>query len=269
MGTNIYWSRGNAWAFVAHAKVLETLPTSDPHYAEYLTTFQAMAAKLITLQQSDGFWYANLLNPSQYPTPETSGTAGFTYGLAWGINAGVLDSATYLSAVIKAWNGMVATAVHSNGFLGYVQGSGTQPSSSQPVTYNSTADFGVGLFLQAGNEVAKLASASGTPAAAPTFNPGGGTFSTAQAVTISTTTGGASIRYTTDGSTPSETAETLYSGPVSISSTVTLSRLWPTGAACWTARSLLPRPRSARGLAARWPRRRSARVAVISRARRT
>jgi unsaturated rhamnogalacturonyl hydrolase len=225
LGTNIYWSRGNAWVFVAHAKVLATLPTSDPHYAEYLATFRAMAAKLLTLQQSDGFWYANLLNPSQYPTPETSGTAGFTYGLAWGINAGVLNSATYLPAVTKAWNGMVATAVHSNGFLGYVQGTGTQPSSSQPVTYNSTADFGVGLFLEAGNQVAKLASASGTPVATPTFNPSGGSFSSPQNVTISTTTGGASIRYTTDGSTPSETAGTIYSGPVSISSTTTLKAM--------------------------------------------
>ncbi|HEV8072911.1 MAG TPA: chitobiase/beta-hexosaminidase C-terminal domain-containing protein, partial [Opitutaceae bacterium] len=225
LGTNIYWSRGNAWAFVALAKVLETLPTSDSHYSDYLGTFQAMAAKLITLQQSDGFWYANLLNPSQYPTPETSGTSGFTYGLAWGINAGALDSATYLPAVTKAWNGMVATAVHSNGFLGYVQGSGTQPSSSQPTTYNSTADFGVGLFLEAGNQVAKLASASGTPVAAPTFNPSGGNFSSPQTVTISTTTSGASIRYTTDGSTPSETAGTIYSGPVSIGSTTTLKAL--------------------------------------------
>jgi unsaturated rhamnogalacturonyl hydrolase len=225
LGTNIYWSRGNAWVFVAHAKVLATLPTSDSHYAEYLATFRAMAAKLLTLQQSDGFWYANLLNPSQYPTPETSGTSGFTYGLAWGIEAGVLDSATYLPAMTKAWNGMVATAVHTNGFLGYVQGVGSQPSSSQPTTYNSTADFGVGLFLQAGMEVAKLASASGTSAAAPTFNPGGGAFSSAQVVTISTTTSGASIRYTTDGSTPSETAGTIYSGPVSISATTTLKAL--------------------------------------------
>jgi len=225
LGTNIYWSRGNAWVFVAHAKVLATLPASDSHYAEYLATFRAMAAKLLTLQQSDGFWYANLLNPSQYPTPETSGTSGFTYGLAWGINAGVLDSATYLPAVTKAWNGMVATAVHTNGFLGYVQGVGSQPSSSQPTTYNSTADFGVGLFLQAGYQVAKLASASGTPVAAPVFSPGGGSFSNAQAVTISTTTGGASIRYTTDGSTPSETMGTLYSGPVSISATTTLKAM--------------------------------------------
>lgn len=61
--------------------------------------------------------------------------------------------------------------------------------------------------------------------AAPTFSPAGGTYTSAQSVTISTTTGGASIRYTTDGSKPSETSGTLYSGPVSITNTTTLQAI--------------------------------------------
>ena len=44
-------------------------------------------------------------------------------------------------------------------------------------------------------------------------------------VTISTTTGGATIRYTTDGTTPSETAGTVYSSAVSISATSTLQAI--------------------------------------------
>jgi unsaturated rhamnogalacturonyl hydrolase len=35
---------------------------------------------------------------------------------------------------------------------------GYAPESTQPVTTNSTADFGVGGFLLAGTELAKLAS---------------------------------------------------------------------------------------------------------------
>jgi uncharacterized repeat protein (TIGR03803 family) len=61
--------------------------------------------------------------------------------------------------------------------------------------------------------------------AAPAFSPGAGTYTSAQAVKITTTTSGASIRYTIDGSTPSETAGTLYSGPVSISTTTTLKAI--------------------------------------------
>ena len=57
--------------------------------------------------------------------------------------------------------------------------------------------------------------------AIPTFNPVAGTYGAAQSVTISTTTSGATIRYTTDGSEPTETAGTVYSSPVSISAAIT------------------------------------------------
>ena len=63
------------------------------------------------------------------------------------------------------------------------------------------------------------------PVGTPTFNPAAGTYSSAQSVTISTTSSGASIRYTTDGSTPSETAGTLYSGPVTVSTSETLKAI--------------------------------------------
>jgi RHS repeat-associated protein len=59
----------------------------------------------------------------------------------------------------------------------------------------------------------------------PVFSPAPGTYSASQTITITTTTTGASIRYTTNGSTPSETAGTLYSGPVSIPSTATLKAI--------------------------------------------
>jgi hypothetical protein len=70
-----------------------------------------------------------------------------------------------------------------------------------------------------------LGSEQGGGVATPTFSPPAGTYSSTQGVTISTTTSGASIRYTTDGSTPSETAGTLYSGPVTVSSTTTIKAI--------------------------------------------
>jgi len=69
------------------------------------------------------------------------------------------------------------------------------------------------------------ASAAGSSVAAPTFNPPAGNYSSAQPVTISSTTLGASIRYTTDGSTPSSTVGTVYSGPVSVGTSLTLKAI--------------------------------------------
>jgi unsaturated rhamnogalacturonyl hydrolase len=155
-GEKIFWSRGNGWVFAAHARVLEVLPIDAPHRDEYIATFQAMAEALKAVQRPDGFWNVSLADPNDYPGPETSGTAFFTYGMAWGINNGYLASSGYGATVAKAWNAMVNTAVHPNGKLGYVQGVGQEPASSQPVTYDNTEDFGVGAFLLAGSEVYEM-----------------------------------------------------------------------------------------------------------------
>jgi hypothetical protein len=56
----------------------------------------------------------------------------------------------------------------------------------------------------------------------PRFNPAGGSYASTQAVTLSTSGDGYLIRYTTDGTTPTPTAGTLYAGPITVSSTTTL-----------------------------------------------
>ncbi len=61
--------------------------------------------------------------------------------------------------------------------------------------------------------------------ATPTFNPVEGTYSSAQDVTISTSTSGATIRYTTDGSDPTPSTGNVYSAPVNIASTSTLKAI--------------------------------------------
>jgi len=48
----------------------------------------------------------------------------------------------------------------------------------------------------------------------PVFNPSAGNYIAGQTVAMSSTTAGASIRYTTNGTAPSSTVGTLYSGPI-------------------------------------------------------
>jgi hypothetical protein len=72
---------------------------------------------------------------------------------------------------------------------------------------------------------ALIYTSGSSPVAPPTFTPAGGTYSSAQTVTIGSTTTGATIRYTVDGSTPSETNGTIYTGPIVISSNTTLQAI--------------------------------------------
>lgn len=63
-----------------------------------------------------------------------------------------------------------------------------------------------------------------TAAATPTFSPAAGTYTKAQTVTISDSTAGATIYYTTNGTTPT-TASSVYSSAISVSATETVQAL--------------------------------------------
>lgn len=158
-GKDCYWSRGNGWVVAALVRVLDILPKNDEHYKEYQKTYLEMIKALLPLQREDGFWNASLHDPNNFGGKETSGTALFVYGLAWGVNNGLLSANKYTPVITKAWNAMVTEAIHNDGALGYVQGTGKQPSEGQPVTFEHFPDFedyGLGCFLLAGSEVYKL-----------------------------------------------------------------------------------------------------------------
>jgi unsaturated rhamnogalacturonyl hydrolase len=169
-GKDLYWSRGNGWVMAALLRVLDWLPTSDSHRATYVADFKSMAASLLPLQRSDGFWSESLLDPTHCSSigqtgqdgPETSGTALFAYGLAWGIHHGLLDSATYGAALNQAWNGLVTLALQTDGRLGYVQSTGDRPCTDTgplgPTRLANFDDYGVGAFLLAGSEIYVLAA---------------------------------------------------------------------------------------------------------------
>jgi rhamnogalacturonyl hydrolase YesR len=158
-GKNCYWSRGNGWVYAALARVLDIIPDNETHRAEYLSDFSAMSEALKNCQREDGFWNVSLHDPDHFGGKETTGTSLFVYGMAWGINNNVLDCETYLPVLLKAWNALRNDAVHSNGFLGWVQGTGKEPKDGQPVTYDNVPnfeDFGVGCFLLGASEMYRL-----------------------------------------------------------------------------------------------------------------
>ncbi len=59
----------------------------------------------------------------------------------------------------------------------------------------------------------------------PSFSVPGGTYSAAQLVSLSTATNGASLRYTTNGSTPTASTGTLYPGPITVNASTTLKAI--------------------------------------------
>jgi rhamnogalacturonyl hydrolase YesR len=158
-GKGCYWSRGNGWVVAALVRTLEFLPENSTYTKEYVKTLKEMFRSLVKVQREDGFWNVSLHDPSNFGGREVTGTAMFTFGMAWCINRGLISRKKYLPVVNKAWYGLVTESLHPNGFLGYVQGTGKQPSDSQPVGYTTVPnfeDFGLGCFLLAGSEMYKM-----------------------------------------------------------------------------------------------------------------
>lgn len=89
---------------------------------------------------------------------------------------------------------------------------------TQPGSYPS----GYG-YVPSNPVTANFTGSGGTPTVnAPTLTPGSQTFGSSLSVSASTSTGGATIRCTTDGSTPT-TSSPVYSGPFTFTSTTTLT----------------------------------------------
>jgi hypothetical protein len=151
-----------------------------------------------------------IINYSQVSTPQFSPNAG----------------------VYSADQSVTITCATSGATIHYTTDGSTPDSSSPactgdiPVASHGTSMTIKAIAVKAGMLDSTVASAfyaiNYSQVAAPQFSPAAGSYTSAQSVTIACATGGATIRYTTDGTNPSETAGTIYSSAVSVSVNCTL-----------------------------------------------
>jgi unsaturated rhamnogalacturonyl hydrolase len=151
-GRKTFWARGNGWVMAGTARVLQYLPKENVKYNNYVALLKEMAAAVKKIQGKDGLWRPSLLDESEVPHPETSGSAFFCYAMAWGINNGILDKSEYLPVVKKAWKGL-NSYVTADGKLQWVQPIGAAPDK---VTIDNYQEYGSGAFLLAGSELYKM-----------------------------------------------------------------------------------------------------------------
>ncbi|MBU2883526.1 glycoside hydrolase family 88 protein [Psychrosphaera sp. B3R10] len=150
-GKPVFWSRGNGWVFAALPLIIDDLPKDHPSRVRYIELFKKNAAGLQKIQNPNGYWSASLLDPNKVKTPEVSGTGFITYGLAWGVNNGILTDDSYKQSVIKGWNALV-NSVQNNGRVNWVQQVGKSPD---PLKKTDTQLYGAGAVLLAASEMTK------------------------------------------------------------------------------------------------------------------
>jgi unsaturated rhamnogalacturonyl hydrolase len=152
-GKKVFWSRGNGWVLAGYARVLEDMPKDYSSRPLYIKQFKQMASRIASLQSDDGLWRPGLLDPKAHSLPEVSGSALFIYGLAWGVNHGILDRKKYLPVVQAGWKGLLSH-IYTDGRLGSIQAVASEPGGFEP---SSSYVYGVGAFLLAGSEMKSLA----------------------------------------------------------------------------------------------------------------
>jgi unsaturated rhamnogalacturonyl hydrolase len=151
-GKKVLWSRGNGWAFAGTARILKYLPKDYGNRKKYEEVFIDMARSLKERQKEDGSWGMNLDDPKDFPYKESSGTGFFIYGMAWGINNGILNEAEYRPVVEKGWKALCAF-VSDEGKVQWGQHIGFSPCV---IKQEDSHEYISGIFLLAGSEVYKM-----------------------------------------------------------------------------------------------------------------
>ena len=163
-------------------------------------------------------------------TQSAQGAASYTYSPA--------QSVTQTPAFSPA-GGSFSTAQQvtisdaTAGAVIYYTTNGSAPTTSSPV-YSSPISVGSGsvtikaLAQAPGDSISAVASATYTIQAAttatPAFSPAAGTYTSTQSVTIADATPGATIYYTTNGTTPT-TSSAVYSSAITVGASTTLEAL--------------------------------------------
>jgi hypothetical protein len=151
-GKPVFWGPGEAWVLGGMARVLKYMPTTYAKRDTLVKQFREQCAALIPLQQGDGLWTTSLLDSVAFPDHETSCTAFFCFAMAWGINNGILDKATYEQPMRKSWSGLVRNVSATDGRLQRCQGVSSGPGS---VGVSNSSAEGEGAFLLAAEEMYK------------------------------------------------------------------------------------------------------------------
>ncbi len=156
----------------------------------------------------------------------TGAELNFPVGVAvdGGGNVYIADTLNNRIRIVNS-EGVIST-VAGDGVAGYSGDGGPATSAEIHAPQSVSVDEDGNIYLSdiENGRVRAVIYTATSPAATPTFSPAGGTFTSVQSVTISDSTTGAIIYYTTDGTSPTSSS-TQYTGAITASSTETINAI--------------------------------------------
>ena len=205
-----------------------TTPTVvSPLYSGPITVSQSETVEAIAVAngyRDSGVAYATYTFPSAPPAPIFSVASG-TYNSAQTVT--ISDTASSATIYYTTDGTSPITSSTAIAYEGPITVSSSETVSAAAGIVGNTVLDDIAL-PGSGAVVSGISTAAYTinlpQAVSPTLSPPGGTYTAVESVTISDTTPGATIYYTTDGTTPT-TSSTVYSGAITVSATETIEAI--------------------------------------------
>lgn len=97
-------ARLNARAFAALTRMIDTLRPEDPARLEHVALYREMARPIVRLQGPDGWWRGTLEHETA--PIDRAASALYVYGLAWGLNTGMLSFNEGEATALRGWDAL-------------------------------------------------------------------------------------------------------------------------------------------------------------------
>jgi hypothetical protein len=224
--TPVILPAAGTYAYIPTLSIVDATPGASIYYTTDGSTPTASSTPFsfstpLTVSQSET---VNVIAVAANRT-STMASAAYTINLP-PAPAPVLSPA---SGVFSAGQTVTITDIAPGALIYYTTDGSTPTTSSTlykgPINVAASAVLNAVAISQGyGYSYSATAGGAYTILFSPTFSLTAGTYSTAQQLTISESTAGAAVYYTTNGSTPT-TASTLYKGPITIPATETVSAI--------------------------------------------
>jgi len=107
-----HWSRGNGWAYVGLAALLEYLPKDHPKWEKVLQLFCELSDAVLPYQADSGLWRQEMTVEEAWV--ESSGTALILLGLGAGMRLGYLQDEKYRLAFEKGMEGLIRDCINDD-----------------------------------------------------------------------------------------------------------------------------------------------------------
>lgn len=217
---------------MANASVYYTTDGSTPTTSSTLYTGPIQVSSTVTVQAvatAPGYINSSVASASYTllttPPPPIFSVASGIYSSSQVLT---LSDANAASEFFYTTDGTTPYFGAADAYTGPITVSSSETVNAIAYVHGNTVTGYIASIFGQGSFQSGVASATYTinlpQVATPTFSVPAGTYASAQGVTLSDTTIGATIYYTTDGSIPT-VQSTAYSGPISVSKTETIQAI--------------------------------------------